>query len=173
MSLIQDLKLRRANRYDSAFEKLSLCDDNVKNYKDKEAQEFIGRAINCLKNVTCKSFTSTDKSTEYCKYIQIDKEDKESFLEKIIDDIRYSQEICIEYALKETKKEIMDSYISNTLELVNKKQVQKYLDAVKTLVQLDKIRKINEMEEVLNEIRKDLSSCIDYNDKIQKAENEK
>lgn len=165
--LITDLKKRRDNRLNAVREKIKYFYDNAKENKELDVINLIKKSIKLLESNLKHEIIGFESETYNCDYLNISNEQKNNFTEEIIENIREGVEISIENSLKEIKQDLSMRFLDSSLDYVNEADKDKYINAVKLLVRLEKIKQVDELENNLNEISKDLISCIDYNNKIE------
>lgn len=167
--LVNDLKNRRNDRYDALFIRLKSFSDNSKFYSDKIAEAQMFNAFELFKKATKKESYGNKENTIYTRWLDVKSENRDDFIDEIIQNIREANEIYIEKELKETEKNLTKNFIEHNINYVEKNSRNKYYGAIKMLLHLDKIAKINILENELRELQKDFISCINYNSKIKHA----
>lgn len=168
--LVTALKNRRRDRFEAIEVRLKAFLEDSKYHKDTEAKEYIDTAMILFNGKVVTDCISKNNRYVYTRYLDIYNSDKDNFVEKIINALRYGCEIFIEKELYQTKKGLTDRFINGTIKSIPELNRDRYYDSVKYLVRLEKIRLINELEHDLSEIQKDMLSCIKYNEKIKKEE---
>lgn len=156
--MIKDLKARRNDRFLAFMESLKDFIEMSKIYKSKDAQKILSNVIKKIKNVTEKNVQLFSLKIE---------NNVDNFIDEIISSVREAGEYIVELELKEINKDLIDSYIEDTIDYIEVSAQSKYLNAVKLLVQLAKVKRVNNLNNNVFEMEKDLKACISYNEKIK------
>lgn len=160
---IKQLAERRNERFLAFMESVKDFIDMSDIYKNKDAEKILTQVLKKIKSVLIKK-------NQLCE-LKVD-ENHEKFIDKIISNIREAGEYIVESELKQTRKDLTESYIEDALEHIGDTSSQsKYLNAANLMVQLAKIKKVNSLNSRVYELEKDLRACLSYNDKIENMKN--
>lgn len=160
-------KERRNERYVSADAKIRYYDDESQSFKNETSKQLMSDVRSLVKEFTVQSSTSGENASSL-KYLDVKAEDKNTFVEGIIDKIREAGEINLQIYLKQHKKELVARYLDDNIEDYEEASREKYINAINLLIPLAMSKGVKELENNLYEIKKDLIACIDYNAKIEK-----
>lgn len=167
--MIKDFMVRRSERFLSFSERVKYLVEMTNIYKSKEANKILLEIESKIKNVIVKH-KSSEASSNILYALNV-AENINEFIEDIIENIRTAGEFLLEAELKETKKDLTKTFIEDVIDEIEEKSQQKYLDSVKNLIQISKLKKINLLNADVYEMEKDLRACIQYNDKIENLTN--
>lgn len=170
---VKEFTVRRHERYTTFFENIKNFVDTAEEYECKEANAILSEVAKMVKEFTIKTKLNGEENTNGVNYLlsfDIDAKDKEFFVNHITNSVRTAGEYLVAIELKNTKQELIEKYIDDAIDYVEEWAKPKYNGAVSLLVQLAKIKKLNQLNDIVFEIEKDLMACIDYNEKIIKAQ---
>lgn len=168
---IRELKKKRTDRFGAVSVKMKMYADDCDFYRDSEAKNAIKKAVTMIKKSTkVEGLTTNNKKFNYY-YLDINSDyESDNFVDEIIKNLKYGNYRFIEYDIKNTKKELMDNYVNPISDKIADKT--EYIKAVNLLAECERINRIDNFEKDLCELRKDLVSCLKYNNMI-KSELEK
>lgn len=172
---VKEFKIRRHGRYISFFENIKNFIETAEEYECKEANKILEDVANMLKEFTIKSKINGEEIEDGVNFLlslDIKGKDKDFFVNHITNGVRTAGEYLIALELKETKNKLIETYVDDAIEYVEEWAKPKYHGAVSLLVQLAKIKKLNKLNDAVFEIEKDLIACLEYNDKIEIAQND-
>lgn len=166
---VKVFKNRRSARYAAMMDKIDDFIDTADFYKNKEAKKTLQDVKKFITSNTTKKNkgTSENQTTTYYYDLNVEENQREDFLNMVISDLREAQEDLIEMALRNIKKDLKETYLDNAIEEIEENQRDKYENAIKLLVHLAKIKKINLLEQSLFEITKDIRAIFEYDNKIK------
>lgn len=171
----KEFKIRRHDRYMSFFESIKSFIEMAEEYECKEANEILKDVATMLKEFTIKSKINGEEVIDGVNYLlslDIGDKDKDFFVNHITNGVRTAGEYLIALELKQQKGKLIETYLEDAIEYVEEWAKPKYNGAVNLLVQLAKIKKLNKLNNIVFEIEKDLMACLDYNQKIEIAQND-
>ncbi len=162
---------RRSDRYSAMIEKVENLVETAEYYKHKPSTKIMNEVVKSIKEHTTKKVVGGDenKSTKYLYELNVEPNKQSKFIDSITSKIREANENIIELSLKETQDSLTEDYIKDVIDEIEEKSRDKYLNAVKLMTYLAKIKRINTMESLIFEISKDLRAIFEYDDKIKKT----
>lgn len=161
---VVEMQKRRDERYDAAKLKMDDLLEFTRLYKLADREKEMKVIINILKESTKTSGASVgDGGYVYFKYLDISKEDSESFIDSMIDMLSEVSETIVHKEIFDANKDLK-SY----LDFAPSHQLDMCIKSIDNVVGLIEISKYSKMENDLFEIKKDLTACINYNEKIVK-----
>lgn len=167
--MIKDFMVRRSERFLSFSERVKYLAEMANIYKAKEVVSLLSEIQDEIKKHVVKH-RSSEASSNILYSLDIS-DNIDEFIESITENIRTAGEILLEFELKDIKKDLIKTYIEDVIDEVEEKSQQKYLNSVKNLIQIAKLKKVNILNADVYEMEKDLRACIQYNDKIQNLKN--
>ena len=167
---VRDFNLRKTNRMQAVLIKLDDVEDIAKFYKIKPSVDLIRDAKKILSsNISKKNMTDNKDNTISVLSLTIKDDNKcREIIEELQEKYIKAGEYIIEKELKEEKDNLSKMYIEDAVKLMSADQILVYKNAIKSLSSLLKITKINKLNSQAFEISKDLKSCFDYENKIEK-----
>lgn len=165
---VNAFKKRRASRYDNVIEKIKYYDDEAQIYKNKECMELMAGVKAIIKEYSNSTTVKVEDGTAVQKYFDVSNIAKNDFADRIVEKVREVAEINLDNVLKEQKDDLLKRYFDDNIEYIETKEADKYRRALSSIMHLAMLKEIRENERIMQELRKDIISCIDYNDKIDK-----
>lgn len=154
---------KRTNRIEHVLEKVKDLVEESKFYNLKDSIDISNSIYHSLKD-KIKKTPICNNSTIYNLEIKIDNDKKDNWIDSIIDSIREAKLYIIDKILINTKKDLIKNFMNNNQDDV------RYISAIKKLIFTKMSDMSDELENELFEIKKDLISGIEYNNKINKME---
>lgn len=168
MKSVVKLKERRTERFNAFMERLSALVDVSNDYNLKYANEILSDALDLIKTVVVKEKIGNSQVATNCnKWLNVRPQDMEHFVDKVINGVRDAHLDFIEIELKNTEKQLRTSYFEDAIDEIEEFARPKYEGALKLMLHLAKIKKLQELESELFECKKDMIACIKYNTKIE------
>lgn len=164
------LKKRRNDRYESVYIKLKDYVDTARYFNDIKAEKCLSNVMARFKQTSKQEWCNEEHTTISVKWLEVKYTEFNNFINTMLEDLRDGNETCIETQLKCAEKELLSSYIDNNIEYIEKNHRDKYYEAIKLLLRLEKINKINKMENSLSEFQKDIKACLNYNKRINRMD---
>ena len=167
---VREFNLRKTNRMQAVLIKLDDVEDIAKFYKIKPSVDLIRDAKKILSsNISKKNMADNKDNTISVLSLTIKDDNKcREIIEELQEKYIEAGEYIIEKELKEEKDNLSKMYIEDAVKLMSADQILVYKNAIKSLNNLLKITKINKLNSQAFEISKDLKSCFDYENKIEK-----
>lgn len=160
---IKGLKKRRTDRFECALERIKMYLADSSFYKKNDGKHYIETAIGLFRQNTSQEYIRLDGETTYLRYFKTDYK----ALEEIIDNLREGNIRFIESDLAKSRQDLMTNFVKNNIQKIEESHREQYLKAVDLLVRLEKVGRVDELESDLNELNKDLISCMKYSDMIE------
>lgn len=164
---VREFNIRKTNRLSAVLMKLENLEDVAKMFKLKSAKETATELLSHTNSyISKKPISDNNGGVVSILTLNLDKKDREAFIENIVDKYIEAGEMIIEKELADEKKDLHKTYLDDTIELVGEDKREKYLNAVKSLSNLSKLKKVHYLNREAFEIEKDLKTCFSYEDKI-------
>lgn len=164
---LREFNARKTNRLSSVLMKLENLEDVAKMFKLKDAKTIATELLsNTNTHISRKSMSDSNGSTINVLTLKIAEQERESFISNVVDKYIEAGEMIIEKELANEKKDLNSAYIDDTIELISEDRREKYLNAIKSLSNLSKLKKVHCLNKEAFEIEKDLKACFNYEDKI-------
>ena len=165
---LRDFNARKTNRLSSVLMKLEYLEDMAKVFKLKDAKDIAAELLSNVKKHTSRKLMSDNNCGAInVLTLKITEDKKEDFIDNITNKYIEIGEMIIEKELADEKKELINMYINDAIELVNKQLRYKYINAIKYLSNLSKLKKVHCLNNEAFEIEKDLKACFKYEDIIK------
>lgn len=164
---VKEFNIRKTNRLSAVLMKLENLEDVAKMFKLKLAKETATELLSHINSyISKKSISDNNGGVISILTLNLDKKDSEAFIENIVDKYIEVGEMIIEKELADEKKDLNSTYIDDTIKLIGENRRDKYLNAINSLSNLSKLKKVHCLNNEAFEIEKDLKACFNYEDKI-------
>lgn len=160
---------RRNDRYESLIMRFKSILEESKLYKGNVSNDCLTLIFDEIKKYTKSEKMTVSGNVSLYYRLEVPKDEEATFVNDIVSLLRETKEGLLDLELVEDRERILRTYVDGNINQIPEENREYYYDAVKRLVHLLKIQYIKDMEDELNEIKKDLIACMGYNAKVKKA----